>query len=336
MTYCKVGESPTVVYSFAGGKKKTYSAQKCPVVVEVAEKIKPGFIGGQCPIIYNVKYQFTHGGPGGNLGATISQGSIDVLGPVYTSGWELYFPPKDGPDRGSGNEARIFIYHSNTKSSQLGMSGGISSDKSIYTSKINSVTRLNGQTDSEEPAFKGGQCEDVLYYVNFSCQREPDGLEIHFGTGSTGSQVEWGPITSIRAAPHSGGGDTEFFVTCKGTQFTGKTALQEHRILLGNGQYKYNTFRITRIRREDGQPDTCGDPKPVGTCGNPKSYCEMLIKHNDTTIFKDQGECPCTFSVQCGDCPEGQVRCNSPGYPGYCCIPCAELAQRIDTLSRRI
>lgn len=71
-------------------------------------------------------------------------------------------------------------------------------------------------------------------------------------------------------------------------------------------------------------------------CGNPKPNCDLTITYNDQVIFTDRGNCPCTFTVQCGDCPEGTVRCNSPGYPGYCCIPCAELTQRINAMTRRL
>lgn len=67
-----------------------------------------------------------------------------------------------------------------------------------------------------------------------------------------------------------------------------------------------------------------------------KNRCYIEVKYNDLIIFVDQGDCPASFEVQCGDCPEGTIRCDSPKYPGYCCIPCAELAQRVNAMIRRL
>lgn len=45
---------------------------------------------------------------------------------------------------------------------------------------------------------------------------------------------------------------------------------------------------------------------------------------------------PSDFKVICGDCPEGTIRCEQPGYPGYCCLPCKPIAERINNLAARI
>lgn len=82
------------------------------------------------------------------------------------------------------------------------------------------------------------------------------------------------------------------------------------------------TFSINQSKK-------CFQPVEGGRC-----YIEVL--HQDSIVFTDQGDCPCTFTVQCGDCPEGTIRCDSSGYPGYCCIPCAELAQRVNAMTRRL
>lgn len=43
------------------------------------------------------------------------------------------------------------------------------------------------------------------------------------------------------------------------------------------------------------------------------------------------------FTVACGDaCPPNHIRCTMTAYPGYCCIPCAPLASRLNTLVNRI
>lgn len=84
---------------------------------------------------------------------------------------------------------------------------------------------------------------------------------------------------------------------------------------------------ITSVTRTDNQPDNCGDPKKAA---------QIIVSHQGQEIFSDYGEAPGTFSVACEGCPEGTIRCEQPGYPGYCCLPCDPIAQRINNLAARI
>lgn len=61
------------------------------------------------------------------------------------------------------------------------------------------------------------------------------------------------------------------------------------------------------------------------------------IANSSGVLFeKTYPQCP-SFEVSCDeDCPPGHIRCDSAGYPGYCCIPCAELAQRVNAMTRRL
>lgn len=56
------------------------------------------------------------------------------------------------------------------------------------------------------------------------------------------------------------------------------------------------------------------------------SKCSIQIIHENTVIFQDQGECPVTFSVQCDDCADDEIKCKKASYPGYCCIKCSEVS----------
>ncbi|MBE9191400.1 hypothetical protein IQ230_13800 [Gloeocapsopsis crepidinum LEGE 06123] len=68
-------------------------------------------------------------------------------------------------------------------------------------------------------------------------------------------------------------------------------------------------------------------------CPNPlTSRCYIEIKHKGLIIFQDQGDCPATFTVQCGDCPEDTIRCKCKEYPGYCCLPCKDVAGKINNI----
>lgn len=64
--------------------------------------------------------------------------------------------------------------------------------------------------------------------------------------------------------------------------------------------------------------------------------CTIEVKHKGIIIYSDQGNCPCTFSVQCGKCLDGQHECSHSGYPGYCCIDCASTASKINNLVPKV
>lgn len=65
--------------------------------------------------------------------------------------------------------------------------------------------------------------------------------------------------------------------------------------------------------------------------------CTIKIFHQGSLIFKDSGDCPCTYDVACnGKCKPGEIECVKPGYPGYCCIPCQLTANKINNLANKI
>ncbi len=67
-----------------------------------------------------------------------------------------------------------------------------------------------------------------------------------------------------------------------------------------------------------------------------KVRCSIIVKHKGNLIFQEQGECPLVYSVQCGNCADGEIECKKPTYPGYCCIPCQDTASRIRNLGDKI
>lgn len=73
-------------------------------------------------------------------------------------------------------------------------------------------------------------------------------------------------------------------------------------------------------------------------CENAKNKrCSIQVFDlGGSVIFQDQGDCPCSYEVQCGNCPSGNIECKKAAYPGYCCIPCQELANKIHNLANKI
>ncbi len=43
------------------------------------------------------------------------------------------------------------------------------------------------------------------------------------------------------------------------------------------------------------------------------------------------------FNVTCDeDCPEGSHKCTHNKYPGYCCVPCKKVANRINNIAKKV
>jgi hypothetical protein len=49
-----------------------------------------------------------------------------------------------------------------------------------------------------------------------------------------------------------------------------------------------------------------------------------------------QGSCACLAPSTDDDCPEGSHKCTHKKYPGYCCVPCKEVADRINSIAKKI
>ena len=74
----------------------------------------------------------------------------------------------------------------------------------------------------------------------------------------------------------------------------------------------------------------------LGDCSSCSSnICAITILNNNVKIFSDSGQCSCNYTVACGnECPDGYVKCHSDSYPGYCCLPCNDIEDRIDALTQ--
>lgn len=102
----------------------------------------------------------------------------------------------------------------------------------------------------------------------------------------------------------------------------------EYNLYAFNEAWTLYDYTVTSIRRVDGLPDNCGEPEPV---------CKLKVLHNNQIIFTDQGKCPPSFNVICGDeCPPDHIKCSSSGYPGYCCIPCGEVAAELRDMKNQV
>ncbi|MBH8561646.1 hypothetical protein I8748_05540 [Nostoc sp. CENA67] len=60
---------------------------------------------------------------------------------------------------------------------------------------------------------------------------------------------------------------------------------------------------------------------------------------NGNQLFQEekQADSPPKYEVACGNgCPSGYHKCNHDKYPGYCCIPCVDTADKIRNLASKL
>lgn len=75
---------------------------------------------------------------------------------------------------------------------------------------------------------------------------------------------------------------------------------------------------------------------PTGGCPSAINKCSIKVLYKGLVIHQDQGDCPVTYRVKCGNCEENEIECKSNHYPGFCCIPCSEVVNRLNTMSNKL
>ncbi|HYX18769.1 MAG TPA: hypothetical protein VE944_31255 [Nostoc sp.] len=66
--------------------------------------------------------------------------------------------------------------------------------------------------------------------------------------------------------------------------------------------------------------------------------CSLKVNTvSGVNLFTVNGKCPVNFTVGCGDnCPEGSHKCTHNKYPGYCCVPCKEVGDRLKNMANKV
>jgi len=83
-------------------------------------------------------------------------------------------------------------------------------------------------------------------------------------------------------------------------------------------------------------PDSITVDKSVKCPVASNKKCTIEVKHKGIIIYSDQGNCPCNFTIKCGNCNDNEQECKSNKYPGYCCIPCQGTASKINNLAAKV
>lgn len=71
---------------------------------------------------------------------------------------------------------------------------------------------------------------------------------------------------------------------------------------------------------------------------NATKLCQIIVKDKQgIVVFDKTGNCPLNYTVTCDeDCPEGHCKCDTIEYPGYCCLPCSQVAKKLLVVARNI
>lgn len=195
------------------------------------------------------------------------------------------------------------------------------------------------------PPFAAGQCPTqywVSYWVKYRYERAPNDIVTwYFYDEPTGIPV-YGKILDVympyKIGEPCGGknavrGATIYYFDYR-LQQVRTTGANPRTVVPASDSYPYNdTWTLydwggVAIKPVDGVSNNCGNPKPI---------CTFKVLKNGNPIFIDKGDCPISFSVVCDDeCPPNHLKCSSPGYPGYCCIPCSEIAGELRSITGQV
>lgn len=125
------------------------------------------------------------------------------------------------------------------------------------------------------PPFTGGQCPGVLYKVGVVCVYTPVGGGSNVTVGDFARNVV-GAVVGGYAEFRTPGSPTLLTIGCRG-------AGGQDIVLFSLGADAVVSVSTVAITREDGAPDTCGDP-PGGTTPPPSSSTGSTnITYNDNT-----------------------------------------------------
>ncbi|PHJ62644.1 hypothetical protein [Nostoc linckia] len=74
----------------------------------------------------------------------------------------------------------------------------------------------------------------------------------------------------------------------------------------------------------------------IETLVEPINECQIKVT-TPSQIFTDSIDCPGVFEVSCDDdCPTGHHKCKHNKYPGYCCVPCKKVGNRIKNIASKV
>lgn len=194
---------------------------------------------------------------------------------------------------------------------------------------ISDRTPIEVVTTHEGNNFTGGQCKCMIYIVAATVVqsgREP----YEVSKAMIGEILGFKTSKTLQSQVFVGGDPNRYVANlstlCRGFTLSGFGCRDRYDwYAVYNDVSLALDFEFTNIKIATTSPqilDNCGSP--------PSGRCTIKVMHNQQNIFTISGSTPCNFNVSCDEeCPPGTIRCEQPGYPGYCCLPCEPIATNI-------
>lgn len=166
------------------------------------------------------------------------------------------------------------------------------------------------------------QNEYQLYNVNYTITRP------NYAETTTDTQVYKGKITGV-------GVDAD---PNRGYSANNNWAYSFYIIAQGYSNFSsYSEPTRIYISNAFGNPHGEITINWISPLDNQDSICTIQVSIDGNVVYKDEGDCPVTFDIVCGEgCPPGTTKCFSTNYPGYCCLPCNEMASEIKAIASQV
>lgn len=209
----------------------------------------------------------------------------------------------------------------------------------VPTADLNApyATKAIGQYEAALPVlFTGGQCPGAIYRLNLTFQRIRTDTGADYQNYNFSSVFVYGPIADIRVDTSTqpsinppllteyGENYGIFQVLCHGTVYsggsTGYLATQQwvtfDQQRAGHNGFQFfrwtGKYTINALARDDGQPDTCGDPPPVCGTGWKCLNGDIIPTTDPNPPFATRSAAeavPCTVQISAG--PDQVLLCAS-------------------------
>ncbi len=108
-------------------------------------------------------------------------------------------------------------------------------------------------------------------------------------------------------------------------------------VRLGGDDYRYKSgtgtvVQVSKVIRSS-QVYSSGGGCP---CLESTATKVTITDKNNSPVYQKVFEENPEIKVSCDGCPPNHIKCEHPRYPGYCCLPCKETANKINQVANKI
>ncbi|MBW4479684.1 MAG: hypothetical protein KME54_23265 [Tolypothrix brevis GSE-NOS-MK-07-07A] len=152
----------------------------------------------------------------------------------------------------------------------------------------------------------------------------------------------WGTTDGVIIFQHYACGENASYQPHRSLKYNGAWLIVDGIRQVGEGYYYWN--RVDEVNQSHARflsVVTNLDNQQGNVSGNCDAClitgCQIIATTEGGVTYKSKKGVKCTFEIACdNDCPPGHMRCETSSYPGYCCIPCAEIKSEITSITASV